>query len=91
MIYFILIFIASYIIGVIGWSIALMIENNDYIETFDDLKEELCNSPGFIPVLNIILLVGFIIIVAVVAIVMLIYKCCGIEKLWNKIKDNFKK
>ena len=86
MIYFILIFIASYIIGVIGWSIALMIEN-DYIETFDDLKEALCDSPGLMPVLNIILLVGYIIIIAGCVIVMLIYKCCGIEKLWNKIKD----
>lgn len=86
MIWFILGFIASYIIGVIGWSIALMIDNSG-IETFDDLKEELCDSPGFIPFINIILLVGFTIIVVVVAIVMLVCECCGIEKLWDKIKD----
>lgn len=81
-------FIASYIIGVIGWSIALMIENSE-IETFNDLKEELCNSPGFIPVLNIILLVGITIIAALVVIVMVVmfvYEYCGIKKLWNKIK-----
>ena len=81
-----LIFVASYIIGVIGWSIMVVIEN-DYIETFNDLQEKLCNSPGFIPVLNIVLLVGYIIIVAIVVIVAFIYKYCGIEKLWNKIKD----
>lgn len=86
MIWFILGFIASYIIGVIGWSIALMIEKS-WIETFDDLREELCDSPGIIPFINIILLVGAAIIAAVVAIVMFIYECSGIEKLWDKIKD----
>lgn len=86
MIWFILGFIASYIIGVIGWSIALTIEN-DYIKTFDDLREKLCDSPGIIPFINIILLVGFAIIAVVVAIVMFVCKCCRIEKLWDKIKD----
>lgn len=86
MIWFILGFIASYIIGIIGWSIALTIKKSE-IETFDDLKEELCDSPGIIPFINIILLVGFTIIAVVVAIVMLVCKCCRIEKLWDKIKD----
>lgn len=86
MIWFILGFIASYIIGVIGWSIVLIFEN-DYIKTFNDLQEKLCDSPGFIPVLNIALLVGYIIIAAIIVILVLIYKCCGIEKLWNKVKD----
>lgn len=86
MIWFILGFIASYIIGIVGWSIIFIIGDN-YIETFDDLKEELCDSLGFIPGLNIIFLAGFIIVAVIAAIAMIIYKCCGIEKLWNKIKD----
>ena len=79
------VFIASYIIGVVGWSIILIIGN--YIETYEELREELCGSPAFIPIVNILTAIGLLIIAILVSIVMYIYKYCGIEKLWNKIKD----
>ena len=77
----ILLFI-SYIIGIVGYSIAVIIED-DNIKTFNDLMEVLIDSPAFIPVLNIYCLIVHIII----CVLSLLYKFCGIEKLWNKIKD----
>ena len=54
-----LIFVASYIIGVIGWGIIFIIID-DAVETVNDLKEGLLDSPAIIPFLNIILLMCFI-------------------------------
>lgn len=80
-----LVFIVSYIIGIIGWSIVVFIGN--YIDTYDELREELCSTPAFIPFINILTVIGLGIVAISVSIVMYIYKYCGIEKLWNKIKD----
>ena len=85
MVWFVLSFIASYIIGIIGWSIILIIGN--YLETYEELREELCSSPAFIPVVNILTAIGLLILAIVVVAVECIYKYCRIEKLWNKIKD----
>lgn len=52
----ILLFI-SYIIGIVGYSIIAIIED-DNIKTFNDLKEVLIDSPAFIPVLNIFCLIA---------------------------------
>lgn len=80
-----LIFVASYIIGVIGWGIIFIIID-DTVETVNDLKEGLLESPAIIPFLNIILLMGFIPFSIIISLVLYIYKYCGIEKWWNKIK-----
>lgn len=81
----ILLFI-SYIIGIVGYSIVTIIED-DNIETVNDLKESLIDSPAFIPVVNIVLLVVYIILCICILLMFCICKYCGIEKLWNKIKD----
>lgn len=81
----ILLFI-SYIIGIIGHSIVLIIEDDD-IETFNDLKNSLIDSNAFIPVVNILILVIYIILCIFILPIFCVYKYSGIEKLWNKIKD----
>ena len=85
MVWFILGFIASYIIGIIGWSIIFIIID-DTVETVNDLKEGLLDSPAIVPFLNIILLICFIPFSIIFSLVLYIYKYCGIEKWWNKIK-----
>lgn len=85
MIWIILGFIASYIIGVIMWSIFIIVGKP--ADTYDELREELCDSPAFFPFINIIFAVGLLIFAIIILIVAYIYKYCGIEKLWNKIKD----
>ena len=56
MIWFILIFIASYIIGVIGWGIICYIDPD--VTTYKKLIEELEATPAYIPIANIITLFG---------------------------------
>lgn len=80
-----LVFVASYIIGVIGWGIIFIIID-DSVETVNDLKEGLLESPAIIPFLNIMLLMGFIPFSIIFSMVVFIYKHCGIEKWWNKTK-----
>lgn len=82
----ILFLIISYIIGIVGYSIIAIIDD-DNIETFNDLKEVLIDSPAFIPVLNIFCFVAYIILCIFILLMFCICKYCGIEKLWNKIKD----
>lgn len=82
----ILIFLASYIIGVLGWSI-LVLKEQPYLKTIGDLVKEMCETPAFVPVGNIMILIGYIIYFIWVFITRFIYKHCGIEKVWNKIKD----
>lgn len=82
----ILFLIISYIVGIVGYSIIAIIED-DNIETLNDLKENLIDSPAFIPVVNIFLLVAYIIICVFILLLFCVYKFCGLEKLWNKIKD----
>ena len=81
----ILLFI-SYIIGIVGYSIAVIIED-DKIKTFNDLNEVLIDSPAFIPVLNIFCLIVHIIICVLYLLMFCVYKFCGLEKIWNEIKD----
>lgn len=81
----ILLFI-SYIIGIVGYSIAVIIED-DNIKTFNDLKEVLFDSPAFIPVINIFCLIAHIILCIFNLLMFCVYKYCGLEKLWNEIKD----
>ena len=78
--------IISYIIGIVGHGIVAIIED-DCIETFNDLKESLIDSLAIVPVVNILLLIAYIIIFVFTVPLFCIYKYCGIEKLWNKIKD----
>lgn len=85
MIYFILIFIASYIISIIGWSVIIII--CECADTYDELREKLCNSPAFIPVINIISVIGFGVIAIIVSVIQLIYEYFEIKELWDKIKD----
>lgn len=82
----ILFLIISYIIGIIGHSIVTIIEDDD-IETVNDLKESLIDSNAFIPVVNILVFVTYIILCIFILLMFCVYKYCGIEKLWNKIKD----
>lgn len=82
----ILLLIISYIIGIVGYSIVAIIED-DNIETVNDLKECLIDSPAFIPVVNIFLLVAYIILCIFILLMVCIYKYCGLEKIWNEIKD----
>lgn len=82
----ILFLIISYIIGIVGYSIVAIIED-DNIKTINDLKECLLDSPAFVPVVNIVLLVVYIILCIVILLMFCICKYCGIEKLWHKIKD----
>lgn len=56
----ILIYLVSYIIGVLGWCI-LILWDLPYIKTIEDLVDEMCETPAFIPVANIITLIGVII------------------------------
>jgi hypothetical protein len=82
----ILFLIISYIVGIVGSSIIVIIENDD-IETFNDFKKSLIGSPAFIPVVNIFLLVVYIILCIFTLLMFCVCKFCGIEKLWNKIND----
>ena len=77
---------ASYIIGVLGWSVLAFVDR-PYVRTIGDLVREMCDSPAFIPVANVLGLIGYIIYFIWVFITRFIYKYCGIEKVWNKIKD----
>lgn len=82
---FILILIASYIIGIIGWSIIIII--GECADTYDELIKELCDSPAFFPIINIILLIGFGIVAIIISLIQLICEYFGIKELWNEIKD----
>lgn len=82
----ILFLIISYIIGIIGYSIVAIIED-DNIETLNDLKESLIDSPAFIPVINILLLVVYIILCIFILLLFCVCKFYGLDKLWNRIND----
>lgn len=85
MTYFILIFIASYIIGIIGWSIIITV--SECADTYDELRKELCDSPAFIPIVNITFLIVLVISAIIISLIQLIYQDFGIKEWWNKIKD----
>ena len=82
----ILFLIISYIVGIVGHSIIAIIDDNN-IKTFNDLKEVLIDSPAFIPVLNIFCFVAYIILCIFILLMVCVYKYCGLEKIWNEIKD----
>lgn len=82
----ILLFIASYAIGIFGCSIIAIIEEDD-IKTINDLKESIIYSPAFIPIVNNFLLIGYVTVWISTTLVFCVYKYCGLERLWNKIKD----
>lgn len=84
MTYFILIFIASYIIGIIGWSIIITVSK--CADTYDELRKELCDSPAFIPIVNIICLIVLVIGAIIISLIQLIYQDFGIKEWWNEIK-----
>lgn len=83
---YILLFIASYAIGIFGCSIITIIEDHD-IKTIKDLKESMCHSPAFIPIVNNIIILGYVSVWISTTLVFCIYKFCGLERLWNKVKD----
>ena len=85
MIWIILGFIISYIIGIICWGIICYIE--PYITTYKELAEEMKSSPAYIPIGNIVTLLGGLVMCCVSFISTLFYKYCGIKKLCNKIKN----
>lgn len=68
-----LIYLVSYIIGVLGWCI-IVLWDLPYIKTIEDLVDEVCETPAFIPVANIITLIGVIICSIYVLIMRFIYK-----------------
>lgn len=85
MIWIILGFIISYIIGIICWGIICYIE--PYITTYKELAEEMKSSPAYIPIINVITLLVCLLTWCISFIPTLFYKYCGIKKLFNKIKN----
>lgn len=85
MAHFILAFIASYIIGIIGWGIVCYIDPD--VTTYKDLIENLESTPAYVPIVNVVTFLVFLALACVACVSTLFYKYCGIKKLCNKIKN----
>lgn len=87
MIWFILGFVISYIIGIVVWAFLVYKFESDIYTwegLFSAMQEHII---PFIPIINIICLLAFTVVVIFIGVVVLIYKYSGLEKFWNKVKD----
>lgn len=87
MIWIILGFVISYIIGIVVWAFFMYKFESDictWEDLFSAMQEQII---PFIPIINIIYLLVFTVVIIFIGVVVLIYKYSGLEKFWNKVKD----